>query len=44
MDDKPKEPKMTIPERQVKLMEILEENSGLDMLKDWLEEEAHKAR
>ena len=44
MDDKPKEPKMTIPERQVKLMEILEENGGLDMLKDWPEEEAHKAR
>ena len=44
MDDKPKEPKMTIPERQVKLMEILEENSRLDMLKDWPEEEAHKAQ
>ena len=34
MDDKPKELKMTIPERQAKLMEILEENGGLDMLKD----------
>ena len=44
MDDKPKEPKMTIPERQAKLMEILEENGGLDMLKDWPEEEARKAR
>ena len=43
MDDKPKEPKMTIPERQAKLMEILEENGGLDMLKDWPKEEAHKA-
>ena len=44
MDDKPKEPKMMIPERQAKLMEILEENGGLDMLKDWPEEEARKAR
>ena len=43
MDDtQPKEPKMTIPERQTKLMEILE-NGGLDMLKDWPEEEACKA-
>ena len=45
MDDtQPKEPKMTIPERQTKLMEILEENGGLDMLKDWPKEEARKAR
>ena len=42
MEDKLKEPKMTIPERQAKLMEILEENGGLDMLKDWPEEEASK--
>ena len=35
---------MTIPERQAKLMEILEEGGGLDMLKDWPEEEARKAR
>ena len=45
MDDtQPKEPNMTIPERQVKLMEILEENGGLDMLKHWPKEEASKAR
>ena len=45
MDDtQPKEPKMMIPERQTKLMEILEENGGLDMLNDWPEEEARKAR
>ena len=43
MEDKPKEPKMTIPERQAKLMEILEENGGLDMLKEWPEEEAKKS-
>ena len=43
MDDKPKEPKMTIPERQAKLMEILEGSSGFDMLKDWPEKEARKA-
>ena len=44
MDDtRPKEPKMIIPERQAKLMEILEENNGLDMLKDWPEEEASRA-
>ena len=44
MDDtQPTEPKMMIPERQAKLMEILEESGGLDMLKDWLEEEACKA-
>ena len=43
-ETQPKEPKMTIPERQAKLMEILEENGGLDMLKDWPEEEARKAR
>ena len=43
-DMKPKEPKLMIPERQAKLMEILEENGGLDMLKDWPEEEARKAR
>ena len=43
-ETQPKEPKMTIPERQAKLMEILEENGGLDMLKDWPKEEASKAR
>ena len=44
MDDtQPKEPKMMIPERQAKLMEILEDNGGLDMLKDWPKEEACKA-
>ena len=43
-DTKPKEPKLMIPEREAKLMEILEENGGLDILKDWSEEEARKAQ
>ena len=36
-DDKPKEPKLTIPEQQAHLMEILEKNRDLKMLEDWPE-------
>ena len=39
-----KTPKLTIPERQKLLMEILEKDGGLDMLKDWPEKEATDAR
>ena len=42
--DKPKGPKLTIPEQQACLMEILEENGDLTMLEDWLEEDAKRAR
>ena len=39
-----KTPKLTIPEWQKLLMEILEKDGGLDMLKDWPEKEAMDAR
>ena len=39
-NEKEKSPKFTIPERQQLLIEILERDGGLDMLKDWLEKEA----
>ena len=44
MEDRAKEPKMTIPERQVELIKILEKDGGLDMLKDWPEDDARRAR
>ena len=40
--DKP--PKLTIPERQKLLMEILEKDGRLNMLNDWPEKEATDAR
>ena len=40
MEDRAKEPKMTIPERQAELIKILEKDGGLDMLKDWPEDDA----
>ena len=40
MEDRAKEPKMTIPERQAELTKILEKDGGLDMLKDWPEDDA----
>ena len=43
-NEKEKSPKLTIPERQQMLIEILEQDSGLDMLKDWPEKEAQDAR
>ena len=43
-EDKPREPKLTIPEWQAHLMEILEKNGDLMMLEDWLEEDAKRAR
>ena len=43
-DEKEKSPKLTIPERQQLLIEILERDSGLDMLKDWPEKEALDTR
>ena len=39
-DEKEKSPKFTIPEQQQLLIEILEWDAGLDMLKDWSEKEA----
>ena len=39
-NEKEKSPKLTIPEQQQLLIEILERDSGLDMLKDWPEKEA----
>ena len=39
-DEKEKSPKLMIPERQHLLIEILERDGGLDMLKDWPEKEA----
>ena len=39
-NDKEKSPKLTIPEQQQLLVEILERDGGLDMLKDWPEKEA----
>ena len=39
-DEKEKSPKLTIPEWQQLLIEILERDGRLDMLKDWLENEA----
>ena len=39
-DEKEKSPKLTIPEQQQLLIEILEWDGRLDMLKDWLEKEA----
>ena len=44
MEDRAREPKMTIPERQVELIKILEKGGGLDMLKDWPEDDARRAR
>ena len=44
MEDRAKELKMSIPERQAELMKILEKDGGLDMLKDWPEEDARRAR
>ena len=44
MEDRAKEPKMTIPERQAELIKILEKDRGLDMLKDWPEDDARRAR
>ena len=41
---KEKSPKLMIPEQQQLLIEILERDSGLDMLKDWLEKEVLNAR
>ena len=43
-EDKPKEPKVMIPEQQACLMEILEKNGDLTVLEDWLEEDAKRAR
>ena len=43
-EDKPKEPKLMIPEWQACLMEILEQNGDLMMLEDWPEEDAKRAR
>ena len=43
-NEKEKSPKLTIPEQQQLLIEILERDGGLDMLKDWLEKEALDAR
>ena len=43
-EDKLKEPKLMIPERQACLMEILEKNGDLTMLEDWPEEDAKRAR
>ena len=43
-NEKEKSPKLTIPEQQQLLMEILEWDNGLDMLKDWPEKEARDAR
>ena len=43
MEDRAKEPKMTIPERQAELIKILEKGRGLDMLKDWPEDDARQA-
>ena len=40
MEDRAKELKMTIPERQAELIKILEKGGGLDMLKDWPEDDA----
>ena len=42
-NEKEKSPKLTIPEQQQLLIEILEWDGGLDMLKDWLEKEARDA-
>ena len=42
-DNKPKEPKLTIPEWQAHLMEILEQNGDLKTLEDWMEEKTKKA-
>ena len=44
MEDRAKEPKMTIPERQAELIKILEKGGGLDMLKDWPGDDARRAR
>ena len=41
---KEKSPKLTIPERQQLLIEILKRDGGLDMLKDWPEKEVLDAR
>ena len=43
-EDKPKEPKLMIPEWQACLMEILEKNGDLTMLEDWPEEDAKRAQ
>ena len=39
-DEKEKSPKLTIPEQRQLLIEILERDGGLDMLKDWPDKEA----
>ena len=43
-NEKEKSPKLTILERQQLLIEILEWDGGLDMLKDWLEKEVLDTR
>ena len=43
-NEKEKSLKLMIPERQQLLIEILEWDSGLDMLKDWPEKEARDTR
>ena len=43
-EDKQKEPKLTIPEWQVRLMEILEKSGDLTMFDNWLEKDAKRAR
>ena len=43
-EDKPREPKLMIPEWQARLMEILEKNGDLTMLEDWPEEDAKRAQ
>ena len=43
-EDKPKKPKLTIPEQQACLMEILEQNGDLMILEDWPEEDAKRAQ
>ena len=43
-DEKEKSPKLMIPEQQQLLIEILEQDGGLDMLKDWSEKEVLDAR
>ena len=43
-EDKPKEPKLMIPEQQAHLMEILKKNGDLMMLEEWPEEDAKRAQ
>ena len=44
MEDRAREPKMTIPERQAELIKILEKGGGLDVLGDWPGDDARRAR